>query len=197
MVMGLASGWLWRRDPGGLDLLLRVDHGLAEAAHAAEHHRRRGGGLSADDRLGGGDGPCHADAGAAVPIIFMWTPPHFWALALFVQTDYAKVGIPMMPVVAGERPRGARCWPMPCSCCRHAGALVDRRHGAVYGLSALVLGLVFLALSVRVGLRTSVPDDRMKPEKRCSPIRSLSLRAVRALVADRWPRCMAGKHEPQ
>ena len=35
-------------------------------------------------------------------IIFMWTPPHFWALALFVQTDYAKVGIPMMPVVAGE-----------------------------------------------------------------------------------------------
>ena len=36
-------------------------------------------------------------------IIFMWTPPHFWALALFVQTDYAKVGIPMMPVVAGER----------------------------------------------------------------------------------------------
>jgi protoheme IX farnesyltransferase len=36
-------------------------------------------------------------------IIFMWTPPHFWALALFVKTDYAKVGIPMMPVVAGER----------------------------------------------------------------------------------------------
>src|SRR4051812_7012068 len=36
-------------------------------------------------------------------IIFMWTPPHFWALALFVQSDYAKAGIPMMPVVAGER----------------------------------------------------------------------------------------------
>ena len=35
-------------------------------------------------------------------IIFMWTPPHFWALALFVKTDYAKVGIPMLPVVAGE-----------------------------------------------------------------------------------------------
>ena len=33
-------------------------------------------------------------------IIFVWTPPHFWALALFVQSDYAKVGIPMMPVVA-------------------------------------------------------------------------------------------------
>src|SRR3546814_140400 len=36
-------------------------------------------------------------------IIFFWTPPHFWALALFVKSDYAKVGIPMMPVVAGER----------------------------------------------------------------------------------------------
>ena len=35
-------------------------------------------------------------------IIFFWTPPHFWALALFVQTDYAKVGIPMMPVVRGQ-----------------------------------------------------------------------------------------------
>src|SRR4029078_5765875 len=35
-------------------------------------------------------------------IIFMWTPPHFWALALFVKTDYAKAGIPMLPVVAGE-----------------------------------------------------------------------------------------------
>ena len=35
-------------------------------------------------------------------IIFMWTPPHFWALALFVKTDYANVGIPMMPVVRGE-----------------------------------------------------------------------------------------------
>ena len=33
-------------------------------------------------------------------IIFFWTPPHFWALALFVETDYAKAGIPMMPVVA-------------------------------------------------------------------------------------------------
>src|SRR5687768_7769641 len=35
-------------------------------------------------------------------IIFMWTPPHFWALALFVKSDYAKAGIPMLPVVAGE-----------------------------------------------------------------------------------------------
>ena len=36
-------------------------------------------------------------------IIFMWTPPHFWALALYKNTDYKKAGIPMLPVVAGER----------------------------------------------------------------------------------------------
>jgi protoheme IX farnesyltransferase len=35
-------------------------------------------------------------------IIFYWTPPHFWALALIKQADYAKAGIPMMPVVRGE-----------------------------------------------------------------------------------------------
>src|SRR3546814_19339229 len=35
-------------------------------------------------------------------LIFLWTPPHFWALALFVRSDYAAAGIPMMPVVAGE-----------------------------------------------------------------------------------------------
>ncbi|HEV2815596.1 MAG TPA: heme o synthase, partial [Allosphingosinicella sp.] len=44
---------------------------------------------------------------AALPLllfalIFLWTPPHFWALALFVKSDYAKAGIPMLPVVAGE-----------------------------------------------------------------------------------------------
>src|SRR3546814_226039 len=36
-------------------------------------------------------------------LIFLWTPPHFWALALFVRSDYAAAGIPMMPVVAGEQ----------------------------------------------------------------------------------------------
>jgi protoheme IX farnesyltransferase len=36
-------------------------------------------------------------------IIFMWTPPHFWALALFRSGDYAKAGVPMLPVVAGDR----------------------------------------------------------------------------------------------
>jgi protoheme IX farnesyltransferase len=43
-------------------------------------------------------------------IIFMWTPPHFWALALLIQEDYAKAGVPMMPVVHGARRTVNEIW---------------------------------------------------------------------------------------
>jgi protoheme IX farnesyltransferase len=100
-------------------------------------------------------------------IIFMWTPPHFWALALFVQIDYAKVGIPMMPVVAGERSTRHQI-------AAYAVALLPVTlapwwiggTGLIYGVSALALGLVFVFLSIKVGTRTSVPGDGMLPEKR-------------------------------
>jgi protoheme IX farnesyltransferase len=122
-------------------------------------------------------------------IIFFWTPPHFWALALFVQSDYAKVGIPMMPVVAGEvstrrqilfyavllLPLSALPW--------FIGAT-----GAVYGVSALVLSGLFLLLSLRVGLRRRAPEgDTMKPEKQLFAWSVIYLFALfAALVADRW-----------
>ncbi|HUD30153.1 MAG TPA: heme o synthase [Novosphingobium sp.] len=125
-------------------------------------------------------------------IIFMWTPPHFWALALFVKTDYAKVGIPMMPVVAGERstrrqilayavlllPLSALPWWLPG----------DEHTGPIYGVSALLLSSVFLAFSVRVGLRERTgPDDAMKPEKQLFAYSVLYLFALfAALVADRF-----------
>ncbi len=121
-------------------------------------------------------------------IIFMWTPPHFWALALFVQTDYAKVGIPMMPVVAGERSTRRQILvyavlllPVTLAPWWIGGT------GAIYGLSALVLGLIFIALSVKVGLRRSVPDDAMRPEKRLFAFSVLYLFVLFAmLVADRF-----------
>ena len=48
-------------------------------------------------------------------LIFLWTPPHFWALSLFVRTDYANAGVPMLPVVAGARRRpGSRSCSTPC-----------------------------------------------------------------------------------
>ncbi|MEM8793542.1 MAG: heme o synthase [Pseudomonadota bacterium] len=43
-------------------------------------------------------------------VIFLWTPPHFWALALFRNDDYARVGVPMMPVVAGETATRRQIW---------------------------------------------------------------------------------------
>ncbi|WP_018075473.1 heme o synthase [Novosphingobium nitrogenifigens] len=122
-------------------------------------------------------------------IIFMWTPPHFWALALFVQTDYAKVGIPMMPVVAGERSTRRQIL-------IYAALLLPLtlvpwwlgKTGPVYGLSALVLGLIFLGLSAVVGLRTSLPEgDRMKPEKQLFGYSILYLFILFAmLVVDRF-----------
>ena len=45
---------------------------------------------------------------ALFAIIFLWTPPHSWALALFRRADYAAADVPMMPVVAGERKPSAK-----------------------------------------------------------------------------------------
>lgn len=43
-------------------------------------------------------------------IVFLWTPPHFWALALMIRDDYAKVGVPMLPVVAGNATTARQIW---------------------------------------------------------------------------------------
>ncbi len=122
-------------------------------------------------------------------IIFMWTPPHFWALALFVQTDYAKVGIPMLPVVAGEAATrrqillySVALLPLSLTPWWIGGT------GLVYGIAALILSSAFLVLALRVGLRTSAAEgDTMKPEKRLFGFSILYLFALfAALVADRW-----------
>jgi len=122
-------------------------------------------------------------------IIFFWTPPHFWALALFVQSDYAKVGIPMMPVVAGETSTRRQILiyavlllPLSVLPWWIGGA------GRIYGISAVVLSLGFLALSIRVGLRHRTgADDTMKPEKQLFGYSVIYLFALfAALVADRF-----------
>ena len=53
-------------------------------------------------------------------LIFLWTPPHFWALALMIKDDYAQVGVPMLPVVEGETVTANQIWlysllTVPCS----------------------------------------------------------------------------------
>jgi protoheme IX farnesyltransferase len=120
-------------------------------------------------------------------IIFMWTPPHFWALALFVKSDYAKVGIPMMPVVAGEKSTRIQILIysailLPLS----AAPWLIRGTGPIYGISALALSALFVALALPVAFRTAGEGDAMKPEKRLFGYSVLYLFALFAvLVADR------------
>ncbi|GIK99863.1 MAG: protoheme IX farnesyltransferase [Alphaproteobacteria bacterium] len=84
-------------------------------------------------------------------LIFMWTPPHFWALALYRRGDYAAAGVPMLPVVAGEAATKRQMLLytvllLPIALAPWALGIA----GMVYGGAALVLGLLFLLLAVRV-----------------------------------------------
>ena len=84
-------------------------------------------------------------------LIFMWTPPHFWALALYRTGDYAKAGVPMLPVVAGERETRLQILvytllllPVSLSPC-FVGL-----SGPLYGAAALALSVGFVAHALRV-----------------------------------------------
>jgi protoheme IX farnesyltransferase len=88
-------------------------------------------------------------------IIFMWTPPHFWALSLYRCRDYERVGVPMLPVVAGlqETRRQILLYSVllvPLAVVPYFVGL----GGITYLVSASVLGAVFLALAVRVYVTT-------------------------------------------
>ncbi len=84
-------------------------------------------------------------------IIFFWTPPHFWALSLYKAGEYAKVGVPMLPVVAGARETRRQILIyslilVPLTLAPWALHLVSM----IYGLPAAFLGLLFLAGAVNV-----------------------------------------------
>ncbi len=84
-------------------------------------------------------------------IIFVWTPPHFWALSLYRCQDYARVGVPMLPVVAGpEKTRrhilGYALALLPVSLLPSALGFA----GPLYGLAALALGGVFVGYAIRL-----------------------------------------------
>ena len=88
---------------------------------------------------------------ALFAIIFMWTPPHFWSLALYRSEDYARAGVPMLPVVAGRRETRRQILIyavllLPVS----AAPTLLGVAGLVYLVPALVLGTVFLGLAVAV-----------------------------------------------
>jgi protoheme IX farnesyltransferase len=99
-------------------------------------------------------------------IIFMWTPPHFWALALIKSDEYARAGVPMLPVVYGRAqtrrqiliysvllaPIGAAPWLMGFA-------------GAAYGVTAVVSGALFVALALQL-YRTGDAPGSEKAAKR-------------------------------
>jgi len=100
-------------------------------------------------------------------LIFMWTPPHFWSLALYVETDYAAAGVPMLPVVAGERV--TRRHIMVYTLLMGIAALLPfalHYAGWIYGATVIVMTALFAAFALRVGLRTQAVGDAMKPERR-------------------------------
>ena len=99
-------------------------------------------------------------------IIFLWTPPHSWALALLIRDDYAKGGVPMLPVVASAKATRAQMlfyavlmtaaaiapWPLALA-------------GATYGIVATVLSAIFLGMTVWVVVQRAETTATMKAER--------------------------------
>jgi protoheme IX farnesyltransferase len=99
-------------------------------------------------------------------IIFMWTPPHFWALALFRSGDYARVGVPMLPVVAGEEETrrqiviySALLVPIGVA------PVVIGLGGVAYGIVSTLLGAVFLSMALQLW-RTEDQAERITVARR-------------------------------
>jgi protoheme IX farnesyltransferase len=84
-------------------------------------------------------------------IVFVWTPPHFWALALMIKEHYAKAGVPMLPVTRGDRETARQIlWYTMVLVAVTLAPVALGTFGVVYGLSAFVLGLAFLWLAVEL-----------------------------------------------
>ena len=121
-------------------------------------------------------------------IIFLWTPPHFWALSLFVRSDYAAAGIPMLPVVAGFESTRHQIflYSLPMAAAAVAPWLLGMT-GPVYGVCASVLCFVFLVLAARVAANRATEPSAMDAEKHLFAYSVFYLFALFAvLVADRW-----------
>jgi protoheme IX farnesyltransferase len=120
--------------------------------------------------------------------IFLWTPPHFWALSLFVRSDYAAAGVPMLPVTHGIEAtrRQIALYSLPLAAAAIAPWPLGLT-GPVYGLTSVGLNTVFLVMSLQVLANRAGESSGMGPEKRLFGFSVLYLFALfAALVADRW-----------
>ena len=127
-------------------------------------------------------------------IVFFWTPPHFWALSLYAHSDYARAGVPMLPVVSGAR--STRRHVLAYTLVLVATSLLPvffRYSGVIYGVCAAVLGAGFIVAAARVALDAqdgdglSLTGDR--PARQAFKYSLLYLFALFSAVAvDHWLR---------
>ena len=121
-------------------------------------------------------------------LIFLWTPPHFWALALFMKSDYAAAGVPMLPVVRGTAATRTQIglYTIPMALAAIAPWALGLTH-AVYGIVAVVGTAVFGWMAARVALRRPPVGDTLKPEKKLFAYSIFYLFLLfGALVVDCW-----------
>lgn len=115
-------------------------------------------------------------------LIFLWTPPHFWALAMFKMKDYARAGIPMLPNVAGEA--STRLHILVYSLVLAPVGVLPYGlgfAGPVYGVAAVLLGANFLRLAW-LTYRMPDGDAAMRPAKRLFTFSIVYLFALFALL---------------
>lgn len=112
-------------------------------------------------------------------VLFLWTPPHFWSLAIACRDDYARAGIPMLPLVIGD----ARCaWVIlahTIALCLLALAPLAYGMGPVYALGAIAGGALFTGTSVRLVRR---PQPREARANFHASLAQLSLLLAAAMV---------------
>tara|TARA_B100000408_G_C10291127_1_gene220286 strand:- start:228 stop:1091 length:864 start_codon:yes stop_codon:yes gene_type:complete len=91
-------------------------------------------------------------------IIFFWTPPHFWALSLLLKDDYAKAGIPMLPVVSGveNTKRQIFIYTWLLLVLMVATTFVINDLHLIYGITSILMTLIFIGMAWRLKKRNSI-----------------------------------------
>jgi protoheme IX farnesyltransferase len=119
-------------------------------------------------------------------IVFLWTPPHFWALSLYRTDDYARAGVPMLPVVAGvaETRRQILRYTLVLAPVGVAPWLLGYA-GAVYGITAVLAGTAMIALAIRV-------RGEARGHTACKQMFAFSILYLFLLFAMLLVDCMAG-----
>jgi protoheme IX farnesyltransferase len=119
-------------------------------------------------------------------VILLWTPPHFWALSLFTQDDYARAGVPMLPLVAGERSTRRQILGYALALAVASVALAFTEAGGPVTLAVgLGVNALFLMHCVRLARRGAgqAQGDRYAAEKKAFGVSILYLFALFGAVA--------------